>query len=301
VRRLVGDGHEVLAVVRPGSDPWRLEGLGVERLEVDLRDPVGAAEAVSTRPQWVFHLAAHGAYSWQTNATEILETTLASTVRLVDAAVGVEAFVHAGSSSEYGPKDHAPREDEPLEPTSAYGAAKAAATAYCRQVAHTRDAHVVTLRLYSAYGPYEDPRRFVPTLLVHALEGTLPPLVAPETARDFVHVDDVCDAFVAAAEQTSLPRGTVLNVGTGRQTTIAEAVAAARELFGVEVEPRWESHAARPWDTDRWVADPSLARKLLGWQAKTSFPDGLEATAAWLRESPLLERVYRRAIERGDR
>lgn len=289
----------MLAVVRPGSDAWRLEGVDVEQLEVDLRDPDGAAAALSRRPQWVFHLAAHGAYSWQTNATEILETTLGSTVRLVDAAVGVEAFVHAGSSSEYGPKDHAPREDERLEPTSAYGAAKAAATAYCRQVALTRDAHVVTLRLYSAYGPYEDPRRFVPTLLVHALDKTLPPLVAPETARDFIYIDDVCDALVAAASRPSLPRGTVLNVGTGRQTTIAEAVAAARDLFGVEAEPRWQTHARRPWDTDRWVADPTRARMLLGWRASTSFPDGLRATADWLRETPLLERVYRAAIGSG--
>jgi UDP-glucose 4-epimerase len=289
----------VLAVIRPGSDAWRLEDVDVERLEVDLRDPDGAAEALSGRPQWVFHLAAHGAYSWQTNAAEILATTLASTVRLVDAAVGVEALVHAGSSSEYGPKDHAPSEDELLDPTSAYGAAKAAATAYCRQVAHSRDAHVVTLRLYSAYGPYEEPRRFVPTLLVHALDGTLPPLVAPETARDFVYVDDVCDAFVAAAAQPTLPRGTVLNVGTGRQTTIAEAVAAARELFAVDVEPSWETHAPRPWDTDLWVADPTRARELLGWEATTAFPDGLRATAAWLRESGSLDRVYRPAIAGG--
>ena len=62
----------MLAVVRPQSDVWRLEGVDVEQLEVDLRDREGAAAALSRRPQWVFHLAAHGAYSWQTNATEIL-------------------------------------------------------------------------------------------------------------------------------------------------------------------------------------------------------------------------------------
>ena len=275
----------MVAVVRPGGDDRRLEGLDVERLELDLRADGAAERALAVAPDWLFQLAAHGAYSWQTDARAIVETSLASTVRLIEAAAarGVEAFVHAGSSSEYGPKNHAPVEDEPLEPTSVYGAAKAAATLFCRSAALERDAHVVTLRLYSAYGPYEDARRFVPTLLVHALCGTLPPLVAPETARDFVYVDDVCDALVAAARSTSLPRGTVLNVGTGRQTTIAEAVETARRLFEIKEQPRWGTHEPRPWDTTSWVANPARARELLGWEARTSLEDGFRATAAWLR------------------
>ena len=99
--------------------------------------------------------------------------------------------------------------------------------------------------------------------------------------------------------KVNLPDGTVLNVGTGRQTTIAEAVDVARELFGLEAEPEWETHAPRPWDTDRWVADPGRARRLLGWQATTTLADGLRATAEWLRTSSLLERLYRPAITRA--
>jgi UDP-glucose 4-epimerase len=285
VRRLLADGHAVTAVVKPGSDEWRLDGVEVERLELDLRDPGAAVAALERRPEWVFHLATHGAYSWQTDEDEIVATTLEATVRLLDAAIesGVAAFVHAGSSSEYGPKDHAPDEEEPLEPDSAYGAAKAAATLHCREAARLRDAHVVTLRLYSAYGPFEEPRRFVPTLLEHALRGTLPPLVDPATARDFVYVDDVCEAFVAAAQRSDLPRGTVLNIGTGEQTTIAEAVEAVRRLCAIDEKPRYGSHEPRPWDTDRWVAQPARARELLGWRASTSLEQGLRATADWMQ------------------
>ena len=291
------------ALVKPETDSWRLDGLDVDRVEVDLCDADAAAAALAAAPDWVFHLAAHGAYSWQTDEPAIVGTTLEATVALVDAATerGVEAFVHAGSSSEYGPKDHAPDEEEPLEPSSAYGAAKAAATLHCRQVARERGAHVVTLRLYSAYGPYEEPRRFVPTLLVHALDGTLPPLVAPTTARDFVYVDDVCGAFVAAASATELPRGSILNVGTGRQTTIAEAVETVRDLLGVEAQPDWGTHEPRAWDTDHWVANPARAHELLGWEATTTLRHGLGQTAEWLRASPLLERVYRPAISGGSR
>ena len=79
------------------------------------------------------------------------------------------------------------------------------------------------LRLYSAYGPWEEPDRLVPTLLGKALAGELPPLVSPRVARDFVHVDDVCEVFVTLRVRAHRP---LYNVGSGRQTTIAEIVEA---------------------------------------------------------------------------
>jgi dolichol-phosphate mannosyltransferase len=288
----VADGYDVTAVVRPGSDTWRLD---VRAVEVDLRDAAAVGELFrAAGPEWVFHLAARGAYSWQADVGDIFESTVNATEAVLEAAaaVGIEALVHAGSSSEYGPKDQAPSEDEPLEPNSSYGVAKAAATLLCYRAALDRGLPAVTLRLYSVYGPWEDPRRFVPTLLTRALRGELPPLVDPDTARDFVYVDDVVDAFLRAAA-AKLPPGSVYNVGSGVQTTIREAVEAVRRLFGVAAEPEWGSMQARSWDTSVWVADATRAGIELGWRARTQFADGLRLTADWLRESGLLETVYR--------
>ena len=203
--------------------------------------------------------------------------------------------VQAGSSSEYGYCDHAPAEDEPPAPTTAYAVGKLAATLYGQSVARAADRHVCTLRLYSVYGPWEEPDRLIPTLVAHATRGALPPLVDPGTARDFVHVDDVCEAFVRAAERTGLPRGTVLNVGSGRQTTIAEVVAVARDAFGVAAAPRWGTMPARVWDTAVWVSDPSAARRALGWTAERALADGLRDVAEWLGGlPPELARRYAR-------
>src|SRR6202022_3882820 len=120
---------------------------------------------------------------------------------LLQAAVtaGVQAFVNAGTSSEYGYKDHAPAEDEKLEPNSDYAVTKAAAPILCPHTAQRTGVAITPLRLYSVYGPYEEPTRLVPTLIVQGLEGKLPPLVNPDVARDYIHVDDACDAFVLAA------------------------------------------------------------------------------------------------------
>jgi UDP-glucose 4-epimerase len=299
-RRLLADGHEVHALARPGSDLWRLAPIQSEvRLhEADLRDS-GAVEAVldEARPNWIFHLAAHGAYSWETDLETIFATNALGTARLVDAACRrkFSAFVHAGSSSEYGYKDHAPDEREWIEPNSAYAVSKAAATLYGRSVALERDVHIVTLRLYSAYGPWEEPRRLMPTLALHGLEGRLPPLVDPRTARDFVHVDDVCDAFVLAAS-SSLERGAVLNLGTGHQVSLGELVELVRSELGIAEEPHWSSMEQRRWDTSVWVADASRIRAELGWEPRTELADGFRSLVEWLSQDDVLRRRYARQI-----
>jgi UDP-glucose 4-epimerase len=304
VRRLVGLGHTLHMVLRPGSDRWRLNDLAGDArcVEVDLCD-AGAVRALvaSVRPEWVFHLAAHGAYSWQRDARQIFDTNVAGTVDLLEAALetGFGSFVHAGSSSEYGAVDHPPHEDERLDPNSHYAAAKAAATMYCRHSARASDAHVVTLRLYSAYGPWEDPRRLLPRLVVCGRAGRLPPLADPETARDFVYVDDVVDAFLIAAERDDLPRGSVLNVGSGTQATLREAVSTAQSALGFRAEPEWGTGHARSWDTGVWVADSTRIREL-GWAPRTSLTDGIVAMARWLDADPRRAERYLADRPRGD-
>jgi dolichol-phosphate mannosyltransferase len=291
VRRLLGDGHHVTALTRPGTELWRLEDVSedIEILELDLRDgEADRALVARLRPEWVFHLAAHGAYSWQRDTHAIMTTNLLATVALVEACRdhGSEAFIHAGSSSEYGFKDHATSEDEPTEPNSEYAVAKASATSYCQYVARRHDFNAITLRLYSVYGPYEDPRRLIPTLLSRGLRNQLPPLVSPDVARDFVSVDDVVEAFVLAAAEPSRERGTIYNVGSGVQTTVRDAVEVTRRLLRVDAEPAWSSAHPRDWDATTWVADNTKIAVELGWKPRFGFPEGFERTADWLRATP---------------
>jgi dolichol-phosphate mannosyltransferase len=299
VRRLVAEGLEVHALVRPGGDAWRLTDVPEARLrETDVTDGDRLTALVeSLRPHWVFHLAAHGAYSWQTDAARMVDVNVGATIALLEAAAGAgcEAFVHAGTSSEYGTVDHPPTEEEPLRPNSAYAVTKAAATLFCSHASRERRLPVSVLRLYSAYGRWEEPGRLMPTLVTCALRGGLPPLVEPGTARDFVHVDDVVNAFldVAAAPEAA---GPVLNVGSGEQTTLGDLVALAQRVFGVTEKPRWATAAPRSWDTDVWVADPSAIRQRIGWTPTRSLEDGLRGLAEWLASEPRLTERYLAAV-----
>ena len=297
-RRLVADGHEVHLLLRHDHDPWRLAGIreGVRSIDGDVTDPdaVGAAFAAA-RPDWVFHLAAYGAYPAQTDARRAARTNVEGTIVLLEAgaAHGFESFVHAGTSSEYGHKDHPPREDETGQPNSAYAVTKSAATTYCTYVGRRDRSRVVTLRVYSAYGPFEEPSRLIPALLVSARDGRLPPLANPDTARDYVAADDVSDAFVAAAERGGVG-GSVYNVATGTQTSLRQLVEIARQVFGLSAEPVWGSFPDRTWDTQVWIGDATKARLELGWEPRRTLPDALRATADWLRSDPALLERYRR-------
>jgi dolichol-phosphate mannosyltransferase len=297
VRRLLSDGHEVHLLLRRDHDPWRLAEIrGDVRVVVgDVADHDDVAAAVDVaRPDWLFHLAAYGAYSTQTDPRRAVRTNVSGTIELLEAAAvrGFDAFVHAGSSSEYGHKDHAPREDELAEPNSAYAATKVAATAYCGYVARRAGARVATLRLYSAYGPFEEPSRLIPRVVAHALDGRLPPLANPDSAHDYVAVADVCDAFVLAA--TSMPvGGTIYNVATGRQTSLRQLVGVARAELGVAAEPAWGSFPDRPWDTDVWVGDATRLRHDLAWVPRTALTEGLRAFCDWLRADPAILDRYR--------
>jgi UDP-glucose 4-epimerase len=297
VRRLLDEGHEVHLFVRGGHQQWRLADIrdAVQLHTADLSDADALAwHLADIRPDWVLHLATYGAYPAQTDVARMVSTNLMGTINLVEAClrVGVEAFVNTGSSSEYGYKSHPPSETEWLEPNSHYAVTKASATQYCRYVARARAVRLSTLRLYSVYGPYEEPTRLLPTLVLRGLAGELPPLVEPEIARDFVHVDDVATAYLLAATCAAQEPGAVYNVGTGSQTTLREAVRVARSALAIPREPHWGSMPNRHWDTATWVADNRQARQVLGWQPAFSFEQGFRALVRWFREHPDLVRWY---------
>jgi nucleoside-diphosphate-sugar epimerase len=300
VRRLIGEGQEVHALVRREHDDWRLRSLGgaIHLHSVDLGDAAALQRVLDgIQPARVFHLAVYGAYPAQTDIATMVQTNIVSTVNLVKASIraGAQVIVNTGSSSEYGFKRTPPRESDPAEPNSAYAVTKLSATLLCRELAKRHAVRVPTLRLYSVYGPFEQPTRLIPKLLVAAMQGQLPPLAHPATARDFVYVDDVVSAYLAVADTDDMNLDAVFNVGTGVQTSIEAVVGIVRNMLGVSQTPRWGSYPARTWDTDSWVADPTRLRTEVGWQPRYSIAQGLQAMLDWLNCSPQYLERYRAA------
>jgi len=289
VRRLLAEGHEVHVLLRSDAPRWRLEGLERQLRchHAQLEDAQAVERALlDARPDWVFHLAVYGAYSFQTGLLPMVRTNVLGTANLLAAALaaGCRAFVNTGSSSEYGDRDHAPTEEEGVYPNSYYAVTKASATWLCREAARQHQAHIPTLRLYSVFGPFEDPRRLMPRLVAHALRGRWPPLASPQVVRDFVYIDDVVDAYLLAVRTPGQEPGAIYNVGTGAQTALAQLAEIAVKLFGLPEPPPWGAHPGHAWDTRVWVAQPEHARRILGWKPQIPLEQGLRAMAAWMEQ-----------------
>jgi nucleoside-diphosphate-sugar epimerase len=290
VRRLLQTGESVSIFLRPQSNLWRLQGIlsDVHHHDIDLRNGDAVEAAVENiRPDIIYHLAVHGAYPSQHDVNTILQTNIMGSSHLIQACakVGFESFINTGSSSEYGYQPHPSAENELPEPNSYYAVAKASCTMYCRFVSQKLQMPISTLRLYSVYGAYEEGSRLMPTLIKHGLHGELPPLVSPDTARDFIYIDDVLDIYQKVAAKTDLAYGEVFNVGTGIQRTLREVVDVARDVMHIEQEPQWGSMEGRSWDTNVWVADISHLRQTLDWEPQLDFREGFARMVTWFREN----------------
>ncbi len=276
---------------------WRLEGLPEKNVvAVDvLVDSNLDALLNDVRPRTIFNCVAYGAYSFETDAQLIYQTNFNFTAKLLSRLepLKISCYVHAGSSSEYGDHAAGPSERDLPEPNSDYAVSKVACANLLSYWGKKKGLPCANLRLYSVYGPLEDSSRLIPTLIQRGVEGTYPNFVNPNISRDFVYIDDVCEAFLdTAIHLEARDYGESFNIGSGRKLSIAEVAGVARELFEIPAPPVFGSMPNRGWDLSEWFADPTKAKEHLHWLARTSFTDGLARTVEWYRSLEDKEKYY---------
>ena len=286
VAGLVARGAAVGAVVRPGRDGPRVsEGVAVVHADVNDRSSLDRAFA-ALRPTHVVHTAITAGHPGSPDAqARQLEVSTTGTANVVEAAVthGAERIVHVGSSLEYGHRPEPLHEDLALEPVTSRGVAKAAATTIALDAARA-GAPVVVVRPFSVYGPHEPPGRLVPTAIRAALDGGVLPLTESGLRHDFVHVDDVVGAIVAALAAGPAVHGRVYNAATGVQTANEELAALVGEVVGRPLAVAVGAYARRDVDRTSWVADVTRAREELRFEAAIALREGLALTVEWWRD-----------------
>jgi len=270
---------------------WRLEGTPSSRIiQADLLVDANQDFLLDkVRPKTIFDCTAYGAYSFETEGKLIYETNFLMLTRLLEKTLrlGLSAFIHAGSSSEYGENSGGTKEDALPQPNSDYSVSKVAASQLLSYYGRKKGFPCANLRLYSVYGPLEDSSRLIPALIRRGQEGGYPDFVDPRVSRDFVYVDDACEAFVdTALALVPAHYGASFNIGSGQPTRIEEVTRVAAELFNLKTAPVFHSMENRAWDLMDWHADPSAAKEALGWEAKVPFAEGLRRTAEWYRALP---------------
>ena len=283
---LLAERKDVFGISQDHLNNWRLLAAGVplENLHsCDINDTTQLKDMLDElKPQTIFNLAAYGAYSKQREYKKIHETNYNSTLDILEQlkGKGFSSYVHAGSSAEYGLNPAGPSETEELVPNSHYAVSKAAVSLALKYYGKVESLPVTHLRLYSAYGPWEEPDRLFPVLLAHARSGSLPPLVQPDISRDFIYVNDISTAFIHAAAAKE-QNGESYNIGTGIRTTIRDLVEQVREMCNVQVKPEFGNMPNRSWDMKDWFANPRKAKTTFSWNPEIGLPEGIRKTIEW--------------------
>lgn len=246
---------------------------------LDLTDEA-AVRALLTRvqPGVVLHLASE--VSGDRSADAVLPMLQANLV----AAVNVMLACHEAGSPRVvlaGSMEEPDLGDPDAVAQSPYAAAKWAALTYGRMFQALYELSIVHLRIFMVYGPGQrDLRKLVPYVTTSLLRGETPELMSGDRGVDWVYVDDVVDAFLAAAVA---PRadGASVDIGSGTLVSVRALVAQLKRLVGGSIEPRFGALPDRKLERVR-VADPATAAAI-GWRPRTSLEDGLARTVEFYR------------------
>ena len=164
--------------------------------------------------------------------------------------------------------------------SSPYAAAKWASTVYARLFHELYDLPVVVLRVFMVYGPGQrELEKLIPYTILTLLRGEQPRFTSGAREIDWVYVDDVAAAFVAAAFADGID-GEAFDIGSGRLNSVREVVERLRDLVAPQIAPMFGALEDRPLEQMRAAATEAASTRL-GWRATTDLDEGLARTVEW--------------------
>lgn len=299
VRRLLREGRSVR--VLDDFSTGRRENIAdvesqIELVVGDICDHA-TAERCADGAEIIFHLAAIPSVPRSVDhPRESHEANINGTFNVLMAArkCGARRIVYSASSAAYGDTPTLPKiESMAPAPLSPYAVGKLTGEYYCRCFAGVYDMETVSLRYFNVFGPRQDPKSSyaaaIPAFVTRMLNGE-PPIIFGdgEQSRDFCYIDNVVEANLLAAgvlsadTQVEKPAGEVVNIACGERTTLNEIIAIINENLGSNFAPDYRDR--RPGDVMHSLADVSKARRVIGYEPKVLFAEGLQRTIGWYKE-----------------
>ena len=299
VDRLLAEGHSVDVIDNLSSGS--LANLAGARSnadhqltfqQLDVRSPDVGELIVRRRPDVVFHLAAQADVRVSVARPVFdAEVNILGSLQVIEGAraAGAHKVVFASSGGTiYGDPDPSQlpvKESHPQQPVSPYGVAKKVVGDYLFAYRELHNLEYTALALANVYGPRQDPHGEAGVVAIFAgrmLAGQGCTVFGDGSqTRDFVYVDDVVDAFARAADRGS---GLIINIGTGRETSVNDLYDTMAREAGVTRPAAYAP--ARPGELRRSSLDPGRAAIHLGWKPWTSLAEGTGAVLDYFRNRP---------------
>ncbi len=240
------------------------------------------------QPEVVSHHAAqvNVRVSWDKPAEDARANILGSLALLGQATRGgIQKIIYSSSGgAAYGEPTRLPvAEDHPVHPLSNYGVSKYTTELYLRSFQASGGLRYVILRYPNVYGPRQDPHGeagVVAIFTMQFLQGEQPRIFGDGSkTRDYLYIDDIVDANLRALNHQDCG---VFNLGWGKEITDLEVFQAVRDAVGSTVEPVFEQK--RPGEIDHISLDATQARKVLGWEPRIDFREGVKRVVADWRQ-----------------
>ncbi len=283
-QRLVADGCQVYLLVRPNSNRIRLQTIEdqIKILSADLTDGASVQAAIQIiKPQIVYHLASTPFNPPTISSETHLQVNLLGTFHLLEALRQFPdvKIIFTSSAAAYGAGSKL-SENDLLLPGTMLGASKACASILLQTFAKLYQIQTVELRLFTPYGPWEHPRRLIPSTILSALNKINMVMSEGKQQRDYLYIDDVLEAIILAAKKP-LPLSSVFNICTGQGIAIRDVVNLTLELMDNPVTVELGALPMRPDEIMEMSGNNQSARQILGWQPQTSLKEGLQKTISW--------------------
>lgn len=289
-RALINKNFNVHILNRTINPSWRLKDISnlITTHTGDISNSKSLVQALQKiKPNYIIHLATFGAYHYQTDLKKIIKVNIEGLINLLEASktIPYKCFINAGSSSEYGKKNIAMKENDSCNPTSYYSATKLSSSNICKIFAEINNKPIVTFRLFSVYGPYEERTRFIPTIIKSLIKGEKINITSGSQRRDFIYVEDISNAFLKALALGKKVQGEIINLGTGKEHTNDEIVEKLFNLTNRRTQVKKGGYPKRSWDVAHWKADISKAKKILNWKPGNDLDKGLLDTYSWIKSN----------------
>lgn len=177
------------------------------------------------------------------------------------------------------------KENDLLEPDNLYGVTKVATTLYCQNIAKKFNLPIITMRLFSVYGYFEEKERLIPTIINSFLQNKELELSSPNSVRDFIFIEDIMEAYLLAIENIESIKGEIFNLGAGKQSKISEVVEIVKKNINSYVKIKYGKVKISQTEPQLWVADNSKARKILKWQPRNDLDTGIKKNIKWFKDN----------------
>jgi nucleoside-diphosphate-sugar epimerase len=286
IKKLSEYNCDICIITLDGKTPSRLEeynNITVKAANVSHYDEINAC-IDEYRPDFIFHLAAYGVNSADSEYHTAIDTNVIGIANVIFSAKAsnCKKIINIGSCMEYGNTNEKMYEELCPHPVNIYGSTKAAASIIGHQLARELDIDMVTLRLFGVYGEGEERHKIFCHTISTLLEGNDLKLTPCTQYRDYCYVGDIANAAIMALQNDSI-KNEIINIATGNALPLRDYIELIHKLMGSKNRLLFGSLPYRSTELFAPIADIKKAQKLLLWKPETSLEAGILKTIEWYK------------------